>query len=139
MNCVVRWAGQGMSFIAESGSGHIVAMDGSPEAGGRNLAARPMEMLLIGAGGCSAFDVVLILQRGRHAVRGCDVAVDAERAPADPKVFTEIRLRYTVRGDRLDRAAVERAVALSLEKYCSATAMLARTARIQHEVVVVDA
>jgi putative redox protein len=136
MECVVRWTGEGMSFIAESGSGHLVAMDGAPEAGGRNLAARPMEMMLIGAGGCTAFDVVMILQRGRHAVRACEVTLKAERAETDPKVFTDIALRYTVRGKCLDRAAVERAVALSHEKYCSATAMLARTARIHHEVAV---
>lgn len=139
MECVVRWTGEGMSFIAESGSGHLVAMDGSAEAGGRNLAARPMEMVLIGAGGCTAFDVVLILKRGRHDVRACEVSMHAERATTDPKVFTEITMRYTVRGRSLDRAAVERAVALSHEKYCSATAMLAKTASIRHELVLEEA
>lgn len=131
MECTVRWLGeQGMSFVAETGSGHLVAMDGSPEAGGRNLAPRPMEMLLLGAGGCTAFDVVLILKRGRHAVSGCDVRLAAERAADDPKVFTRIEMHYTVRGRDLKRAAVERAVALSHEKYCSASAMLAHTAAI---------
>jgi putative redox protein len=125
-----------MSFEAESGSGHRVQMDGSPEAGGRNLAARPMEVMLIGAGGCTAFDVVLILQRGRHEVRGCEVALLAQRASADPKVFTDILMTYTVRGRGLARAAVERAVALSHERYCSATIMLAKTAVIRHDVVV---
>ena len=136
MDCIVRWTGSGMSFMAESGSGHLVAMDGSPEAGGRNLAPRPMEMLLIGAGGCTAFDVVLILKRGRHDVRGCDVQMHGERAATDPKVFTSITMRYIVKGDKLDPAAVERAVALSHEKYCSATAMLAKTAEIRYETVV---
>lgn len=136
MDCVVRWTGDGMSFTAESGSGHLVAMDGSPDGGGRNLAPRPMEMVLIGTGGCTAYDVVLILKRGRHDVRACDVAVQAERAATDPKVFTSITMRFTVRGHKLDRAAVERAVSLSHEKYCSATAMLARTAIIRHEVIV---
>lgn len=136
MECVVRWAGDGMSFMAESGSGHLVGMDGSPEAGGRNLAPRPMEMMLIGAGGCTAFDVVLILKRGRHDVRGCEVRLQGERAATDPKVFTSITMRYVVRGRQLDAAAVERAVALSHEKYCSATAMLAKTAEIRHETVI---
>lgn len=135
MNCTVSWTGDGMSFVAESGSGHLVTMDGAPDGGGRNLAPRPMEMLLIGTGGCAAYDVVLILKRGRHDVRGCRVELQAERAPADPKVFTAIRMRFVVRGNALDRAAVERAVALSHEKYCSATAMLSRTADITHEVV----
>ena len=136
MDCVVRWTGDGMSFTAESGSGHLVAMDGSPDGGGRNLAPRPMEMVLIGTGGCTAYDVVLILKRGRHDVRSCDVALHAERATTDPKVFTSITQRFTVRGRNLDVAAVERAVALSHEKYCSATAMLAKTASIQIETVV---
>jgi len=136
MDCKVSWAGEGMSFLAESGSGHLVTMDGAPEGGGRNLAPRPMEMVLIGTGGCAAYDVVLILKRGRHDVRGCHVELQAERAPADPKVFTAIHMRFVVRGNGLDRAAVERAVALSHDKYCSATAMLSRTAAITREVVV---
>jgi putative redox protein len=125
-----------MSFTAESGSGHLVAMDGSPDGGGRNLAPRPMEMVLIGTGGCTAYDVVLILKRGRHDVRSCDVQLHAERAPADPKVFTSITLRFTVKGHNLDPATVERAVTLSHEKYCSATAMLAKTAVIRHETII---
>lgn len=131
MECTVRWMNdEGMSFVAQTGSGHLVAMDGSPDAGGRNLAPRPMEMLLLGAGGCTAFDVVLILKRGRHAVSRCDVHLAAERATDDPKVFTRIEMRYTVRGRHLKRATVERAVMLSHEKYCSASAMLAHTATI---------
>jgi putative redox protein len=139
MECTVRWMGQeGMSFVAETGSGHLVAMDGSPEAGGRNLAPRPMEMVLLGAGGCTAFDVVLILKRGRHAVSRCDVHLAAERSANDPKVFTRIEMRYTVRGNGLKRAAVERAVSLSHEKYCSASAMLAHTAAITWTLDVLD-
>lgn len=125
-----------MSFVAESGSGHLVTMDGSPEGGGRNLAPRPMEMVLIGTGGCTAYDVVLILKRGRHDVQSCEVKLEAQRAGTDPKVFTEITMRFIVRGRNLDPAAVERAVALSHEKYCSATAMLAKTAAIRIETVV---
>ena len=138
-DCIVRWTGEGMSFTAESGSGHLVAMDGSPDGGGRNLAPRPMEMVLIGAAGCTAYDVVLILKRGRHDVRGCDVNVHAERAATDPKVFTDILLRYRVRGHGLDTNAVERAVTLSHEKYCSATAMLGKTAAIRHELTIESA
>jgi putative redox protein len=136
MDCVVRWTGDGMSFVAESGSGHLVSMDGAPDGGGRNLAPRPMEMVLIGTGGCTAYDVVLILKRGRHDVRSCEVSLHAERAPTDPKVFTAITLRFTVRGRNLDTAAVERAVALSHDKYCSATIMLAKTAEIRTETIV---
>lgn len=136
MDCTVRWSGEGMSFVAESGSGHLVAMDGSPDGGGRNLAPRPMEMVLIGTGGCTAYDVVLILKRGRHDVRSCEVSLHAERAPTDPKVFTAITLRFTVRGRNLDSSVVERAVALSHDKYCSATAMLAKTAEIRTETIV---
>ena len=136
MDCTVRWSGEGMSFVAESGSGHLVAMDGSPDGGGRNLAPRPMEMVLIGTGGCTAYDVVLILKRGRHDVRSCEVSLHAERAPTDPKVFTAITQRFTVRGRNLDPSVVERAVALSHDKYCSATAMLAKTAEIRTETIV---
>lgn len=131
MQATVRWAGpEGMTFIAETGSGHLVAMDGAVEGGGHNLAPRPMEMVLLGTGGCTAYDVVLILKRGRHAVSGCEVRLEAERAATDPKVFTRIALHFTVRGRRLPREAVERAVQLSHEKYCSATAMLGKTAEI---------
>jgi putative redox protein len=139
MECTVRWSGpSGMTFIAETGSGHIVPMDGAPDAGGRNLAARPMELLLAGAGGCTAFDVVLILKRGRHAVSGCDVRLEAVRAETDPKVFTRIAMHFTVRGHALPREAVERAVRLSHDKYCSATAMFAKTAEIAWTVQVID-
>jgi len=140
MQATVRWNGpDGMSFIAETGSGHLVAMDGAPDGGGRNLAPRPMEMVLLGAGGCTAYDVVLILKRGRHHVTGCEVRLQAERAEADPKVFTRIALRFIVRGRGLPREVVERAVRLSHDKYCSATAMLAKTAEITTEVEVVEA
>jgi putative redox protein len=128
-----------MAFLAETGSGHLVAMDVAAEGGGRNLAPRPMEMVLLGAGGCTAYDVVLILKRGRHDVTGCEVRLDAERATTDPKVFTRITLHFTVRGRSLPREAVERAVALSHEKYCSATAMLGRTAEIVTRVEVLEA
>lgn len=138
MKCSVRWAGQGMSFVAETESGHLATMDGAPEGGGRNLAPRPMELVLAGTGGCAAYDVVLILQRGRHAVQGCEVELVADRAERDPKVFTKIDMRFTVRGRALDRDAVERAVQLSHEKYCSATAMLSKTAQITHSVEILD-
>jgi putative redox protein len=116
----------------------MVAMDGAPEAGGRNLAPRPMEMVLLGAGGCTAFDVVLILKRGRHRVSGCEVKLTAARAAEDPKVFTRIRLHFVVRGRNLKRAAVERAVKLSHEKYCSASVMLEKTAALEYSVEVID-
>jgi putative redox protein len=126
-----------MAFVAETGSGHLLTMDGAPDGGGRNLAPRPMETVLAGAGGCTAYDVVLILQRGRHAVTGCQVKVTAERAATDPKVFTRIHLHFVVRGRGLPETAVARAIELSHEKYCSATIMLARTAEIttSHEIV----
>ena len=127
-----------MSFIAETGSGHQVAMDGSPEGGGRNLAPRPMELVLVGTGGCAAYDVVLILQRGRHAVEGCTVELKSERASEDPKVFTRIEMQFTVRGKALNRDAVLRAAQLSHDKYCSATAMLAKTAEITYSVRIVN-
>jgi putative redox protein len=138
MECTVKWTGDGMSFTAETGSGHLVAMDGSPDGGGRNLAPRPMEMVLLGTGGCTAYDVVLILKRGRHDVRGCDVRLIADRAAEDPKVFTRIEFRFTVRGRGLKRDVVERAVALSHDKYCSASAMLAKTATIETSLEVVE-
>jgi putative redox protein len=138
VECSVKWTGDGMSFVARTGSGHLVAMDGAPEGGGNNLAPRPMELVLAGTGGCTAYDVVLILKRGRHDVRGCDVEVSAERAGSDPKVFTRIALKFIVRGRNLSREAVLRAVQLSHEKYCSATAMLAKTAEITHSVEIVE-
>jgi putative redox protein len=131
MECTVRWH-DGMSFIAETGSGHMVAMDGAPEAGGRNLAPRPMELLLAGAGGCTAFDVVMILRRGRLEVSGCEVKLSADRAEADPKVFTHINLHFVVTGKNLKPDAVERAVKMSAEKYCSASIMLGKTAVMTH-------
>jgi len=131
MEVNIDWGGpQGMLFVAKTGTGHIAAMDGAPEGGGHNLAPRPMELLLAGTGGCTAYDVVLILKRGRHAITGCSVKLQAERADVDPKVFTKIHFVFTVTGDNLPRAAVERAIALSHEKYCSASAMMAHTAAI---------
>jgi putative redox protein len=138
MDCTVDWvAGSGMAFLAETGSGHLLTMDGAADGGGRNLAPRPMETVLAGTGACTAYDVVQILQRGRHAVTGCRVRLSAERATADPKVFTRIQIHFVVTGRALDAKAVARAVALTHEKYCSATAMLAKTARIDvsHEIV----
>jgi putative redox protein len=139
MECTVRWQPEaGMAFNAETGSGHLLAMDGAPDGGGRNLAPRPMETVLAGTGGCAAYDVVLILKRGRHDVRGCEVKLTAERAPVDPKVFTRIHMHFVVRGRGLQPAVVERAVALSHEKYCSASAMLSRTAEITTAVEIVE-
>ena len=138
MECKVTWQGAGtMAFTAETGSGHQLQMDGPPDAGGKNGAARPMELLLAGTGGCSAFDVVLILQRARQAVSGCEVALTAERAEIEPKVFTKINLHFTVKGKDLDPGKVSRAVQLSHEKYCSATTMLAKMAEITYSIDVV--
>ena len=137
MECTVDWvAASGMAFVAETGSGHLLTMDGAPEGGGHNLAPRPMETVLAGTGGCTAYDVVLIFKRGRHDVTGCRVKVSAERAPAEPKVFTRIHMHFIVTGRGLQAEAVARAVALSHEKYCSASIMLAKTAEIttSHEV-----
>lgn len=130
MECTVRWTGNGMTFLAETGSNHVVAIDGAPEAGGRNLAPRPMEMVLVGTGACSAYDVVVILKKSGQDVTGCEVAVTSERAPTDPKVFTKIHMHFVVRGRALKRNLVEHAIRLSHEKYCSATAMLGKTAEI---------
>ncbi len=140
MECTVSWTGalgtrSGMGFVAETGSGHTLVMDGAPdtakpENGGLNLAPRPMETVLAGTGGCTAYDVVLILKRGRHDVRGCTVKLSAERAESDPKVFTAIAMHFTVLGRGLPAAAVERAIAMSHDKYCSATIMLGKTAQI---------
>ena len=131
MECTVRWH-DGMSFVAETGSGHLVAMDGAPEAGGRNLAPRPMELVLAGTGGCTAFDVVMILKRGRQNVAGCEVKLTAERAETDPKIFTRINFHYAVKGTDLKAEAVERAIQLSSEKYCSASIMLGKSAVMTH-------
>ena len=138
MDCTVRWH-EGMSFIAETGSGHMVPMDGAPAAGGRNLAPRPMELLLAGAGGCTSFDIVMILQRGRHSVTGCEVRLTADRAEEDPKVFTRINMHFVVTGKALKPEAVERAVNLSAEKYCSASIMLGKTAKMTHTFEVIEA
>ena len=139
MQCKVRWTGgAGMSFLAETGSGHAVVMDGAPEGGGNNLAPRPMEMVLLGTGGCTAYDVVLILRRGRHDVRGCSVHLSAERAATDPKVFTRIHMHFRVAGRNLPREAVARAIALSHEKYCSASIMLGATAQVTTDFEVVE-
>jgi putative redox protein len=128
-----------MSFVAETGSGHLVCMDGAAEGGGRNLAPRPMELLLAGTGGCTAYDVVLILRRGRHDVTGCELKLQADRAETDPKVFTRINMHFVVRGRNLKPDAVERAVKLSAEKYCSASIMLGKTAEVTHSFEVVEA
>lgn len=140
MECKVSWLGQdGMGFVAETGSGHIVAMDGAPEGGGHNLAPRPMEMVLLGTGGCTAYDVVLILKKSRQEVHGCSVVLRAERASEDPKVFTKIHFQFTVTGRNLNPATVERAIKLSHDKYCSASIMLSKTAELTHGFDIVDA
>ena len=140
MECTVRWLGTdaGMSFLGETGIGHAVAMDGAPDAGGRNLAPRPMEMLLTGTGGCTAFDVVMILKKGRQRVTGCEVKLNATRAETDPKVFTAIHFSFRVSGTGLKPEAVARAIELSKEKYCSASIMLAKTATITHDFEIVE-
>ena len=139
MESVVRWGGpSGMTFVAETGSGHAVVMDGAPEGGGRNLGPRPMEMVLLGTGGCTAYDVVLILKNSGQPITGCDVTLKAERAEKDPKVFTRIHLHFVVRGKNLRPQLVEHAIKRSHEKYCSATAMLASTATISHDFEIVE-
>ena len=131
MECTINWIpASGMGFVAETGSGHLLTMDGAPDGGGRNLAPRPMETVLAGTGACTAYDVVMILKRGRHDVTGCQVKVSSERAATDPKVFTRIHMHFIVTGTGLLDAAVQRAVQMSHEKYCSASIMLAKTADI---------
>ncbi len=137
MKTRVKWV-EGVSFVAETGSGHAVVVDGAPEAGGRNLGMRPMELVLAGAASCTAFDVVWILKKARQPVADCVVEAEAERAPVEPKVFTRIHLKYVIAGRGLDARQVERAVKLSKEKYCSATTMLERVAEITYEVAVVE-
>lgn len=137
MECKVRWF-EGMSFIAETGSGHLLAMDGAPEAGGRDLAPRPMEVVLAGTGGCTTFDIVMILKRARQEVTGCEVKLTAERAETDPKVFTKIHLHFVVTGRNLKAETVERAIQLSAEKYCSASIMLGKTAEITHDLEILE-
>ena len=129
MECVVRWT-EGMTFLAETGSNHVVAMDGAPEGGGRNLAPRPMEMVLVGTGGCTAYDVMVILKKSGQDVTACEVAVSADRAETDPKVFTNIRMHFKLRGRALKPRMVEQAIRLSHDKYCSASIMLGKTAEI---------
>lgn len=131
LECTVRWH-EGMSFIAETGSGHLVAMDGAPEAGGHNWAPRPLEMLLAGTGGCTSFDIIMILKKARQDIVDCEVKITAERAEEDPKVFTHIDMHFVVKGRGLKPDAVERAIKLSAEKYCSASIMLGKTARMSH-------
>ena len=148
MECTVSWTGDAgtrsaMGFVAETGSGHVLMMDGAPDAakpenGGQNLAARPMETVLAGTGGCTAYDVVLILKRGRHRVERCSVKLTSERAPKEPKVFTKIHMHWTVRGRGLKRNLVEHAVRLTHEKYCSATAMLVKTAEVTRDFEVIE-
>ncbi len=138
MECKVKWLDDGMSFIAETGSNHFVVMDGAPESGGRNLAPRPMEMLLAGTGGCTAFDVVMILKKGRYAISGCEVSLKAERADTEPRVFTSIHFHFLVRGKQLKPDAVARAIELSKDKYCSASIMLGKTAKITHDFEIVE-
>jgi putative redox protein len=133
MECSVRWTGEGMTFLAETGSNHVVAMDGAPEGGGRNLAPRPMEMVLLGTGGCTAYDVVVILKKSGQEVTGCELKLTSERAQTDPKVFTRIHMHFIVRGRSLKRNVVEHAIRLSREKYCSASIMLGKTAQITED------
>ena len=139
MECTIRWAGlSGMTFLAETGSGHLLTMDGAPDGGGRNLAPRPMEVVLAGTGGCTAYDVVLILRKSGQNISGCSVTLKSERAEKDPKVFTSIHFHFTVTGRGLKPSLVERAIKLSHEKYCSASIMLEKTAAITHSFEIVD-
>lgn len=131
MNVRVKWLDH-MSFVGESGSGHSVVMDGAPEDGGRNLGVRPMEMVLLGLGGCATFDVVLILKRARQNVEDCQVLIEAERATEAPKVFTKINMVFQVKGKGLSEKQVARAVSMSAEKYCSVSKMLEHTAEMTH-------
>jgi putative redox protein len=137
MKCRVKWLDH-MSFVGESDSGHSVVMDGAPEAGGRNLGIRPMEMLLLGLGGCTAFDVVSILHKSRQKMVDCEVEIEAERAPDIPKIFTRIHIHFVVSGHDLDSDKVARAVNLSADKYCSASRMLEKSAEITHDFEIVD-
>ena len=137
MECVVRWTG-GMTFLAETGSNHVVAMDGAPEGGGRNLAPRPMEMVLLGTGGCTAYDVMVILKKSGQQVSACEVSLTSERAETDPKVFTRIHMHFKVRGKGLKPKLVEQAIRLSHEKYCSASIMLGKTAEITEDYEIID-
>lgn len=137
MKAQVKWV-DGAMMVGESGTGHRVIMDGAPEYGGRDMGPRPMEMLLLGLGGCTEFDVVHILRKGRNEVAGCEVEIEAERAQKDPKVFTKIHVHFKVSGPGLTDKAVSRAVKLSAEKFCSASLMLGKAAEITHDYVVID-
>jgi putative redox protein len=132
MKARIKW-NEGVSFVAESGTGHAIVVDGAPDAGGRNLGPRPMELVLMGTGACSAFDVMHILRKGREPVTDCVAEVSAERADTDPKVFTKIHMHFIVTGKGLNAEKVGRAVTLSAEKYCSASAMMAKTADVTHD------
>jgi putative redox protein len=138
MKARIKW-NEGASFVAESGSGHAIVIDGAPDAGGRNLGPRPMELVLMGTAACSAFDVVLILRKGRQNVVDCIAEAEAQRAESDPKVFTRIHIHFILTGRNLDQEKVARAIKLSAEKYCSASAMLAKTAEITHDFEIVPA
>ena len=138
MKCRIKWLDY-MTFVGESGSGHSVVMDGAPEAGGRNLGIRPMEMLLLGLGGCTAFDVVSILHKSRQNIVDCEVEIEAERSSEVPRVFTGIHVHFIISGKDLDPAKVERAVNLSADKYCSASRMLEKAATITHDFEIVEA
>lgn len=137
MKCRVKWLDH-MSFVGESGSGHSVVMDGAPEAGGRDLGVRPMEMLLLGLGGCTAFDVVSILHKSRQQIADCEVVIEAERAAEIPRVFTKIHVHFIVSGKALDAGKVGKAVALSADKYCSASKMLEQAAEVSHDFEIVS-
>jgi len=137
MKSRVKWL-DNMSFVGESGSGHSVVMDGPPEFGGRNLGVRPMEMLLLGLGGCASFDVVSMLKKSKQELIDCEVEISAERAPSEPKVFTKIHLHFILSGPNLSAKRVERAIELSAEKYCSASIMLAKTADITHDFEILE-
>lgn len=137
MKARVKWV-EGIAFMGETESGHAVVMDGAPAAGGRNLGPRPMEMLLLGAGGCSSIDVIMILKKSRQAVSDCYVEIEAERAETDPKVFTKIHMHFVVKGKDIKPEAVEKAVKLSAEKYCSASIMLGATAAMTHDFEVIQ-
>ena len=137
MKCRIKWLDH-MTFVGESGSGHAIVMDGAPESGGRDLGIRPMEMLLLGLGGCTAFDVVSILKKSRQDIVDCEVEIDSERATEIPKVFTKIHVHFIVSGRNLNSKKVEKAVSLSADKYCSASEMLAKTAKITHDFELID-
>ena len=137
MKARIRWR-NGMSFLAESGSGHEILMDGPPEAGGQNLGPRPMEMLLMGTGGCTAVDVLLILKKSRQEISDCVVEIEAERAAKDPKVFTRIHFHFILSGKRIKPEQIERAINLSAKKYCSASIMLSKTAELTHDFEIIE-